>query len=114
MAGSNRWTQITLTQVLPIPFLCVSHPSVLRSKCLLQQNSPLPDSSTTAPPPTVFYLETKATIATRTSFPDKKAAVREVSSSFLGTQMEGLTRMEKLRASQTFLPKSHLGVFTNH
>ena len=28
--------------------------------------------------------------------------------------MEGLTPMEKLWASQTFLPKSHPGVFTNH
>ena len=115
MAGSNRWTQITLTQVLPVPFLCVSHPSVLRSvfcsRILLSLTPPPPP---TRPPSNVFYLETKATIATRTSFPDKKAAVREVSSSFLGTQMEGLTRMEKLRASQTFLPKSHLGVFTNH
>lgn len=95
----------------PFP-VCV--PSVCAEKCLLQWNSPLPDSPPPPPTPAIFYLETKATIATRTSFPDKKAAVREVSSSFSGTQMEGLTRMEKLRASQTFLPKSHPGVFTNH
>lgn len=94
----------------PFP-VCV--PSVRAEKCFLQRNSPLPDLLPPPPAP-VFYLETKATIATRTSFPDKKAAVRGVSRGFSGTQMEGLTRMEKLWASQTFLPKSHPGVFTNH
>lgn len=70
----------------PFP-VCVS--SARAEKCLLQQNSPLPDSSTTAHrPPHCLLSGNKGYYCYQNFFPDKKAAVREVSSSFLGTQME--------------------------